>query len=62
MLPYSLEREHWFSWRAGVKLISSFGGWITSLSKARGPVKSAVHDQSASGEDPRKSFTIVLCT
>uniref|UniRef100_A0A8C1XP15 NACHT domain-containing protein n=1 Tax=Cyprinus carpio TaxID=7962 RepID=A0A8C1XP15_CYPCA len=44
----SLEREHWFSWRAGVNLISSFGGWITSFSKAREPVKSTVHDQSAS--------------
>ncbi|XDV23235.1 hypothetical protein PO909_027911 [Leuciscus waleckii] len=41
----SLERDHWFSWRAGVNLIGSIGGWITSFSKAQEPVKSTEQDQ-----------------
>ncbi|XP_042568253.1 NACHT, LRR and PYD domains-containing protein 12-like isoform X1 [Cyprinus carpio] len=59
----SLEREHWFSWRAGVNLISSFGGWITSFSKAREPVKSTVHDQSASvidGAEEEKQLSSII--
>lgn len=47
---YSLERDHWFSWRAGVNLIGSIGGWITSFSKAQEPVKSTEQDQWTSGE------------
>uniref|UniRef100_A0A8C1QU81 NACHT domain-containing protein n=1 Tax=Cyprinus carpio TaxID=7962 RepID=A0A8C1QU81_CYPCA len=37
----SLEKEHLLSWRAGVNYIGSFGGWLTSLTKAQeDPVES----------------------
>uniref|UniRef100_A0A673I265 NACHT LRR and PYD domain-containing protein n=1 Tax=Sinocyclocheilus rhinocerous TaxID=307959 RepID=A0A673I265_9TELE len=42
----NLEKEHLLSWRAGVNYIGSFGGWLTSWSKAQeDPVESTEQEK-----------------